>query len=192
MSYAGIAQGFTPVQIDFWSYLADRDYVLVVENTSAQVLREGPKRCGILHTAEIIRTIKGSNLGRTIQFVSAGDIGVGTRAVLLLSKSLNADRKRAFIHETTCVRNPYRWYFGRFAGDHVLPLLGALSTILQADVVEIQSNRFLDDPLFLQDDVQIEGGKVPLSVRDFRRESSIGGHFVMVATIEAAVASDRR
>jgi len=140
--YAGLAQAFIPEKVDFWSFLAHRDYVLIVEVTEARVLREGPKRCGILHTASVVRKIKGEIVDPTIQFVSAGDIGVGTRAVLLLSNSENAGRKRDWVLETTCVRNPYRWYFGRFASDHVLPFAEALSTILNSDVVEIQGNLF--------------------------------------------------
>lgn len=187
---AGPAMAFVPVKVDFWSFLATRDHIVVIEVASARALREGTKRCGIHHAAVVVRTIKGQGLGEEIEVVSAGDIGVGTRAVLLLSGTESETRKREFARETSCVRNPYRWYLGRFSSDHVLPFDEYLSRVLQTDVLEIASNRFLQDPLFIADDVQLEDGKTPMSMGDYRKgysSSNAEGHFVTLAAIEAAV-----
>lgn len=187
---AGPSMAFVPRKVGFWTFLATRDHVVIIEIVSARALREGQKRCGIHHTAVVIRAIKGQSLGEEIEFVSAGDAGVGTRSVLLLSRAENERRKRDVFRETSCAVDENQWYLGRFASDHILPVDEYLSGVFQTDVVEIASNRFLPDPLFIQDDVQLENGKIPMSMGDYRREysSSKGeGYFVTLAAIEAAV-----
>lgn len=191
MVYAELAQADVFAKKDFWSYLADQDYVFVGEITSAEALREGPKECGILHHVSVLKTIKGKSLGPTLQFVSAGDEGVGTKAIFLLSRSDSRDRKRYWAQETTCVQNRDAWYFGRWATDHVLPFAISLSRVLKTDVFEIQGDGFLDDSRFIQDNVKIIDDKwMPLFARDFHH--SDGGHLVLLTVVETAVQYKRR
>jgi len=170
---------------DFWTFVRGFDLVLLVEVDKAEVLHEGPKRCGILNTVVILKTIKGSTTTRTLQIVSRASLGVDTRKLLLLSSAGSLERKDQFIEMTGCTANPYKWYYNGMTSQ-VLPMSEGLSKELGADVVEVPGFFFEDSPHFIPEDRLIDDGGMPIHVRDYRPEGS-QIMFTFLSNIEDAV-----
>jgi hypothetical protein len=185
------APAFTPVPVDFWTFMAGHDHVFEVSIRKARELTDGQRPCGVLHSATIVRVLKGGKVGTTIEFVSAGDVGVGTTAILLLSKSMNVSRKNSWLEETKCDIRGKHWYFGRWPSYHVFPIV-ELPTPSRDKVVAVSSYGFLGDPAFIQDDtLLVPDEKVPYVMRNFREEYAASGrgdaYFVPLAKLEAMV-----